>query len=138
MPQGGGEGGGGCDSTLSNFICLRACRGLAQVTAINLASNNLTGSIPSEVGYLGALVTADFRNNTLTYDGLTAKSEPWGSQLGSGADAGSRNLMLPCFLTFSDYTMPRSDGSNIACPVLYRKTQIQALRDCASETQLVC
>lgn len=45
-------------------------------------------------------------------------------------DAGAR---LPCFLTLSNYTAPRSDGSNMACPAPVRRRLADAERSCVRE-----
>lgn len=110
------------------MLTLHVYRGLAQMGVLNLASNRFTGSIPSETGFLGALITADMRNNSFRLDDQMS-----GTSLGSTVAVDSPANLIPCFLTLSDYTMPRLDGSNTACPALHRKNRDQALKDCASE-----
>lgn len=41
--------------------------------------------------------------------------------------------LLPCFLKFSDYSVPREDSSNSKCKFIMRKSSEQARRDCASQ-----
>jgi hypothetical protein len=44
--------------------------------------------------------------------------------------------LLPCFLRFSDYHLPREDNSNMRCKEIVRKPTEQARKDCGGEQQL--
>jgi len=39
--------------------------------------------------------------------------------------------LLPCFLKFTEYTVPREDNSNMKCKVIMRKPKQQAQQDCS-------
>jgi hypothetical protein len=41
-----------------------------------------------------------------------------------------KDQLLPCFLTFTDYMLPRDDNSNMRCKIILRKPTQQAQRDC--------
>lgn len=43
----------------------------------------------------------------------------------------SRDQLLPCFLRFADYAVPREDSSNMKCKPILRKPLAQAQQDCA-------
>lgn len=91
------------------------------------------------MAYLGALLAADMRNNSL---GCTAFTEvnsnhtSYNQSTGKAVSCGATQL-LPCFLELTDFTVPRSDSSNMACPEIRRKPHSQGVADCGDETQLV-
>jgi hypothetical protein len=41
-----------------------------------------------------------------------------------------RDQLLPCFLRFSDYAVPREDSSNMKCQTILQKPVEQAQQDC--------
>lgn len=41
------------------------------------------------------------------------------------------DALLPCFLKFTDYAIPRDDNSNMKCKQIARKPTEQARADCA-------
>jgi hypothetical protein len=43
----------------------------------------------------------------------------------------TRDQLLPCFLKFADYAVPREDSSNMKCQPIMRKPVEQAQQDCA-------
>ena len=43
----------------------------------------------------------------------------------------SESELLPCFLRFSEYQIPRDDHSNMRCRYILRKEQQQAIEDCS-------
>lgn len=55
-------------------------------------------------------------------------------EFGNASAAAQRcapDQLLPCFLMFTDYTVPREDASNMKCKAITRKPTKQATEDCA-------
>lgn len=111
-------------------------RNLKNLNGIDLAGNKLTGDIPPQMGYLGGMISADVRNNSLGCTALTRFNSS-SNQSGGNTAFCDVTKLLPCFLELTDFTVPRSDSSNMACPEIRRKPYTQALADCGVSTQLV-
>lgn len=109
------------------------------MNSISLAGNKLTGFIPSQMGYLGALISADMRGNYLGCTSSRVHNNSNDSSDTSNAELTPCDAahLLPCFVELTDFTIPRSDSSNMACPEIRRKPHSQAVVDCGDETQLV-
>lgn len=93
-----------------------------QARFILLNSNKLEGQIPAALGWLSWVITVDVRNNTKlscsSTDAVTGRCD--------------RNNKLPCFLQLSSSTMPRSDDTNMECPIVLKKAPQEVAAACGS------
>lgn len=86
------------------------------------------------MGVLKNLQTMDTRNTSMSCLG-NDESTNTGSD-GSSADEKvylqcSDDQLLPCFLDFSTVTIPRTDNSYMACPVILRRPLQEAIQVCS-------
>eukprot|EP00775_Hariotina_reticulata_P011161 gene11161-11311_t len=88
---------------------------------ILLSSNQLEGQIPSALSKLNRLTAFDVRNNSK----LSCGSR-------DAAERCDRDNMLPCFLQLSNITMPRSDDSNMECPIVLKKAPDEVAAACGN------
>lgn len=51
--------------------------------------------------------------------------------LSPGIKRCASDALLPCFLKFTDFYVPRDDASNMRCKPIVRKSASEARRDCA-------
>lgn len=113
---------------ISGLCCFdRLAFGLEEV---DLDNNQLTGSLPAELGLLKDLTHMDVRNNSaLSFHGddnaTSSTSDP--------------EQLLPCFLMFSEAVVPKTDGSNMGCPAIIRRPWQEAEQFCSGKgpSQLV-
>lgn len=106
------------------------------LSIVKLANNMLTGWLPPELGLLSALAAVDVSNNNLSCNGQQLISND-----SSFGKAGVRQMaqqqcpsqqLLPCILNITQELVPRPDDSHMKCPLIYRKPQQQAIKDCSS------
>jgi hypothetical protein len=111
----------------------------------------MTGILPVQMAYLYNLEIMRAGNTSLSCSGVirpynittnASCSDPdqcttpqlVGAPQQESSDAAERcgdASVLPCFLRFSDYTLPREDNSNMRCSYIMRKTPEAARVDCA-------
>lgn len=91
-------------------------------TAVFVDNNKLTGHLPPQLGLLSSLMSADFRNNSLSCNGGTSN--------GSEASHCLHDELLPCFIRLTEATFPLPDASNMECPLIDRKPQDEARVAC--------
>jgi hypothetical protein len=113
--------------------CCRLTFGLSDVI---LDTNSLTGAIPPEMGVLENLHEVDLRNSSMSCLGHAASNST--AAANSSTEAAPQQhcdegQLLPCFLCFSKVTLPRTDNSNMACPVILRRPKDEAQQACSGE-----
>ncbi|KAF8059749.1 CSN6 [Scenedesmus sp. PABB004] len=107
---------------------------------LQLAGNALSGPLPPEAGLLRKL---DLIN--LSHNPRLACPPPvpgWAPMLGGGPGGSGAALvppppprcdpgaLLPCFLELSDVSLPRTDSSHMACPLVLRRPLAEAAAAC--------
>lgn len=101
------------------------CRLAFALSEVIMDNNRLSGSLPSELGILRSLKLLDVRNNSAV------------SCIGNSSTAAdqtcSAQQLLPCFMTLGEIRVPRTDGSNLACPLLLRRPLKQAIEACSGD-----
>jgi hypothetical protein len=122
-----------CDyNGILQFLLLPAHRSSFYLSSVFLASNNLTGPIPPELGLASTLTTVDLRNNSFSCAANPAVSN--GGTFNSSNHSSqqcSRQLMLPCFLAITEDVFPRPDNTTkMECPRIVRKPHAKLLQDC--------
>lgn len=109
-------------------------------------NTGITGVIPPEMGLLEPLRLSRLAGTSMSCSGIVKPytvttnyscSDPkrcTTPQLFGGNDTTVRRCsddqLLPCFLMFSEYAIPREDASNMRCKYIVRKRPDQALADC--------
>lgn len=114
-----------CKSNIQVPLLRMLCRFSYYLTNVRLSNNQLTGRIPQEVAVLPFLESMHLSNNTFSCMGTASVNS-------TGPDACSNaEQVLPCFLRLTEYTVPRSDASNMECPDVIRKPRSNIIADCA-------
>ncbi|KAF6255371.1 hypothetical protein COO60DRAFT_215437 [Scenedesmus sp. NREL 46B-D3] len=100
-----------------------------------LDTNSLTGVIPPEMSVLKNLHEVDLRNSSMsclgTPDAAAAAEQPPLQQQQQQQCTDSQ--LLPCFLSFSRVTLPRTDNNHMACPVILRLPLDEAVQACSGD-----
>ncbi|WIA32818.1 hypothetical protein OEZ86_006000 [Tetradesmus obliquus] len=129
------------------------------LTDVLLGTNSLTGAIPPQMGVLQNLHEVDLRNSSMSCLGTTEDAAAAAAPPSSTADAAANatanatavdsnsnskadgdpqqcddSALLPCFLFFSKVTLPRTDNSNMACPVILRRPRDEAVAACEGDS----
>lgn len=114
---------------------------------LDLSNNTgITGELPAQLGLLPQLRVVKVMQTNLSCAGITQPysvttnyscSDPrictTPQQFGDPSVPIMRctqDELLPCFLRFSDYFLPREDSSNMKCKQIIRKAADAAQRDC--------
>jgi hypothetical protein len=124
----------------------RLAYGLVEVDFSN--NPGITGVLPPQMGLLSRLKTVRTSNTSLSCAGVTRPfiittnnscSDPdrclTPEQFGNNKTRLQQcphDQLLPCFLHFSDYLVPRDDNSNMRCRYIVRRNWDAARRTCAS------
>lgn len=84
------------------------------------------GPLPPQIGVLKSLERFDGRNTSMSCsaDGLDGG-------VGGGTARCAADELLPCFLRFSEHVVPLTDASNMACPVIERLSEADAVAACS-------
>jgi hypothetical protein len=118
------------------LLCRRLTFGL---TDVRLDTNSITGAIPPEMGVLENLHEIDLRNSSMSCLGTLANAAANTTANSSTAEQQQPlqqcedSHLLPCFLFFSKELLPRTDSSNMACPVIMRRFKDEAVQACAGD-----
>lgn len=114
---------------------------------VDLSNNTgITGELPAQLGLLPELRVVKFMQTNLSCAGIiqpysvttnTSCSDPricrtpqrFGDEPVSITRC-TQDELLPCFLRFSDYFLPREDSSNMRCKQIIRKPADTAQHDC--------
>lgn len=127
-----------------------SCRQTSNLEELQLGNNNLSGPLPPQLGFLKKLDLINLLQNdnlkcptqqhVTSYDTGSSSSSLSnnGTEFGEtqGVLAVARCIgdqLLPCFLQFSNYTLPRTDASNMSCPLVLRRSYDEAQRTCAGD-----
>lgn len=98
------------------------CRLSHSLGTLLLDSNNLSGRIPPAIAFLPYLSSMRATSNAFSCSAPSVNS--------TSSDQCRQDELLPCFLEFSSYTVPRADASNMQCPTISRKTRAEIVQDC--------
>jgi hypothetical protein len=121
-----------------NHLLLVSCRLTLGLTDVILDTNSLTGAIPPEMGVLENLHEVDLRNSSMSCLGSSNAAAAGNATANSTAAEQPQQQcddeqLLPCFLFFSKVTLPRTDNSNMACPVIMRRPKDEAVQACSGD-----
>jgi hypothetical protein len=123
----------------NHLVLLLLCRLTFGLTDVILDTNSLTGAIPPEMGVLENLHEVDLRNSSMSCLGTSDAVVAAGNTTANSTAAEQSqqhcedSQLLPCFLFFSKVTLPRTDNSNMACPVILRKPKDEAVEACSGD-----
>uniref|UniRef100_A0A383WDG8 Guanylate cyclase domain-containing protein n=1 Tax=Tetradesmus obliquus TaxID=3088 RepID=A0A383WDG8_TETOB len=139
------------DASNNNFVgTIPAAIGLSySLEGVDLSNNTgLTGQLPPEIGLLARFNSFKGRNTSMSCAGIirpynvttnSSCTDPrectTPETIGNASDAGvlcAPEQLLPCFLRFSDWMVPRDDASNMRCKVILRREPDNAQEVCAA------
>eukprot|EP00775_Hariotina_reticulata_P004663 gene4663-4916_t len=97
----------------------------------------LIGPIPPQVGLLSRFETLNIDDTSMSCSSSSTNSNGSVSSAG-GAVISSwprcpESELIPCFLMFTNYAVPQRDGSNLACPLVIRRSTDDAIVKCSGE-----
>lgn len=115
------------------------CRRTFNLEELQLGNNRLSGPLPPQIGYLKKVDLVNVMKN----DGFTCMPRQHSSSSASSTTSSSStgatylqcadNQLLPCFLEFSNHTLPRMDASNMSCPMVLRRSYADAQKACLGD-----
>lgn len=129
-----------------------ACRLTLSLQKLTLDSNVFVGPLPSQLGLLQDLDSVSLRGTNVSCVPLSAYSSiphsiadnaSNSSNSSDEEDTAHTHLrldqtyscsdaeLLPCFLTFSEHQVPRTDSTKMACPDVVRLPHEQAVAACS-------
>jgi hypothetical protein len=130
------------------LLCVLTIRRLAYGLSEMDFSNNpgLTGMLPPQMGLLGRLKQVRASGTKVSCAGIISPYSVTTNNSCSNPDRCTTSVMfgdpetryercdpqrlLPCFLRFSDYMVPRDDDSNMRCKYIVRRPQDDARAVC--------
>lgn len=113
-------------------MCWLPHRRTFNLEELQLGNNHLAGPLPPQLGFLKKIDLV----NVLKNEGFSCAPHQHGANSSSRASSispCSHGQLLPCFLQFSNHTLPRTDASNMSCPMVLRRSFSDAQKACSGD-----